>query len=129
MAVDRLCRELERQQDALDDHQRRIGHLEVEEERTRQRLHRLEGDRQMMRSLVETTRALAEQTRALAAEVSSGVRAAEQLAESAAEKAVAKAFERKKAGRWRLTGRLASHMAGLGAFGSLITYLIAHFLT
>ena len=126
--IERLQRQVEQHEERLDDHLRRLTVVEAETERTRRRLHRMEADRRAMQALVRTTQKLADQTMTLAQQVSAGVAQTERLAESAAEKAVAKAFDRKKAGRWRLAGRLASHLAGVGAFGSLISYLVAHYL-
>lgn len=124
--IERLRAELERHEETLGDHGRRIGHLEVEEDRTRERLHRMEGDREALQKLVDTTKALAEQTRTLAQQVSSGVEQLEQLAESAAEKAVKKAAELRAENRWKKAGWLAAHLTGIGSFGSLITYILLH---
>ena len=124
--IDHLRRKLDDHEERLADHTRRIGHVEVEEERTRQRLHRIEGDRAAIRELVATTRTLAEQTRALAAQVSAGVGQLEAIAENAAEKVVAKTAARRAAGRWRYAGRLATYLAAAGSFGYLIAHLVGH---
>lgn len=122
--MDEFRRQLDQHANLLDDHGKRIGRLEIEESRTRERLHRLEGDRQALRVLVDTTRALADQTRILAEKVTAGIEQAEGLAESAAEKAVEKVLGRRSDNRWRMFTRLASALAAIGGFGYLIAYLI-----
>lgn len=124
--IERLRLQIDRQEGRLDDHTRRIGHLEVEESRTRKRLHEVESDRDALGLLVETTKSLAEQTRALAGQASDGMAHAEALAESAAAKAVEKAFARRAASRWRLAGRLASHTVAIASIASIIVYAIFH---
>jgi chromosome segregation ATPase len=126
--IERLQRQVDQHEDRLDDHLRRLTVVEAEVERGRKRMHRIEGDRAAIQKLVDTTMALAEQTRVLAGEVSAGVRAVEEVAEQAAERALIKAVERGKANRWRLTGRLATNVAALAAAGSLIAYIVHSFL-
>lgn len=98
--------------------------LEGETERARKRLHRIEADRRAIQALVRTTQALAEQTRVLADKVAAGVEHAEEIAERAAEKAVTKADERKKAGRWRLAGRVATYLVAISSFGTLLFFVL-----
>jgi len=124
--IDRIRRQLDDHDERLSGHERRIAHLEVEEERTRTRLHRMEGDRAAIRELVATTRALAEQTRVLGTQVSAGVGQLEAIAENAAEKAIAKTAARRATSRWRLTGRLATYAAAIGSFGYLIAHVVGH---
>jgi len=122
--IDRIRRQLDDHDERLAGHERKIAHLEVEEERTRTRLHRMEGDRAAIRELVATTRTLAEQTRALGTQVAAGVGQLEAIAENAAEKAVTKTAARRSSNRWRVAGRLASHVVAFASLGYLIAYLI-----
>ena len=124
--IERLRADVERHDQTLGEHGRRIGYLDVEMERTRKRLHLMEGDREALQKLVDTTKALAEQTRTLAHQVSSGVGQIEELAEAAAEKAVQKAAERLSESRLKKAGWLAAHATGVGTIGSLIAYIFLH---
>lgn len=124
--MDRIRAELDLQRTMLGGHEQRIVYLDEEMKRTRERLHRVEGDRQAIKALVEMTRQLGEQTRVLAERAASTLDQAEELAEAAAEKAVRKAFGRRSESWWKLATRLATSLAALGTVGYLIAYLFIH---
>lgn len=125
--IERLQRQVDQHEERLVDHLKRLGIVEAESERTRKRLHRMENDRRAVQALVRTTQALADQTRALGEQAAAAVRTTEELAERAAERALTKAHERRAASRWRRAGRIATHLASIAAFGSLVAYMIHTF--
>jgi chromosome segregation ATPase len=124
--MERLRDDLDRHEERLDDHLRRLTRVEEDAERSRARLHRLEGDRRSMQALVKTTHQLATQTGVLAVKVSAAFDQAEALVEAAAERAVEKAYGRRSENRWRLVTRLATTLAAIAGIGSLIAYVITH---
>lgn len=107
-----------------EDNTQRIGQLEREETRTRERLHRLEGDRKAIALLMELTKSLAEQTKTLAEQAARSVASAEAIAENAALKAVEQTFDKRRAFMARSVMWTALVLGGFGGFGYLIAYLI-----
>jgi hypothetical protein len=91
----------------------RLSLVEINDMRTRQRLHSLESDRAAVRHLT-----------ALATDVFEAAKKmeerAEQVIEETATKAVEKAFRRKTEMRWQLALRVSAILGAVGAIGYLV---------
>lgn len=97
---------------AVAVHESRIGTLEQEQARARQRLHDFEGDRATLRLL--TTRV---------ADLASGV---ERIAEAAATRAVEIAFEHRDKLAGERSGRRLQYAAVGAAVGGFISAIVFH---